>query len=174
MAHLLGEKESLAYGFFRFGLEAYVGTSKMKIDSAFQKAKRILAKENEKPEDERNNKPVFIIIDEIDSVGVKDLSFGNNAKNEPINHLLTLIDDIERDKLNIIVIGITNYCEVLESALVRSGRLGNKVKFDYPNEEELRRLAQILKEKMTKKKYSYKEYNDNNKNEKGVKWTDNF
>jgi SpoVK/Ycf46/Vps4 family AAA+-type ATPase len=174
VARLLGEKESLAYGFFHFGLDTFVGTSKMKIDSAFQKAKKILTKENKKPENERSNKPIFIIIDEIDSVGVKDFSFGSNSKNEPINRLLTLVDDIEREKLNIIIIGITNYCEVLESALIRSGRLGNKVKFDYPNKEELKKSVQILKEKVTEKKYSYKKYDDNNKEAKGVRWTDDF
>jgi SpoVK/Ycf46/Vps4 family AAA+-type ATPase len=168
-ARLLGEKESLAYGFFRFEGEIYVGTSKIKIDDAFQEAKRILEEEAQKPEDERSDKPIFIIVDEIDSVGVKDFSFGSNSKNEPINCLLALIDDIERDKLNIIVIGITNYCEMLESALIRSGRLGNKVEFDYPNKEELKKSVQTLKEKLTDK-----EYNDGNEQEKGIKWTENF
>lgn len=172
VAELLGQKESLAYNFFRFELEKYVGSSKEKIDKTFKGAKNILKREARKPQNQRNNKPVLIILDEIDSIGVKEFS-SESAKNEPVNCLLQLIDDIKRKNLNIVVIGITNYPEKLDPALIRPGRLGNQIEFNYPNTEELTNLLQVLKMKATEE-YSQEIKSDDKEKKGKVAWTEEF
>jgi len=42
-----------------------------------------------------------------------------------------MIDEIKRNNLNIIVIGITNYPNVLDPALKRAGRLGRQIEVPY-------------------------------------------
>ncbi len=63
-----------------------------------------------------------IIFDEIDSIakrrGGSDSSIGDSL----VNQLLTLIDGVDSPK-NILVIGITNRKDLIDDALLRSGRL---------------------------------------------------
>lgn len=104
----------------------------------------------------------MIILDEIDSVGIKSFS-KHDSRNEETNGILNMIDKIEREKLDIIVIGITNYPEKLEPALVRSGRLSNKIEFSFPTEEELGIMVDYLRQ------ISEKSYKSDR-----VRWSERF
>lgn len=77
------------------------------------------------------NKKVIIFIDEIDGVGkrVSNGSSGNNTENGTINELLTKLDGIQTNN-NIFVIMATNLEENLDEALIRPGRIDNKIKID--------------------------------------------
>jgi len=102
---------------------------------------------------------VVIIIDELDSVGIKDLSPGNSSSRDEVDGLLRMFDEINNKKLNIIVIGITNYPEALDPALVRPGRLGRRIEVGYPTDEEMDKLMDYLEKEM--------------KGERGYKFVDN-
>ncbi|CAG8832410.1 33618_t:CDS:2, partial [Racocetra persica] len=104
-------------------------------------------------------KPVVMVIDELDSVGIKDTNANNSSSRDEVNGLLTMFDDINREKLNIIVIGITNYPEALDDALVRAGRFGRKIEVGYPTDEEMDKLFDFLEKEM--------------KSERGYKLLDN-
>ncbi|CAG8536730.1 6530_t:CDS:2, partial [Gigaspora margarita] len=133
LAKEIGENESCYYASVNLMMEYFHGSGKEKQDKIFRDAKRKLAKTN-------GEKPVIIIIDEIDSVGIKTFS-AEQSNTETVNCLLTNIDEIENKNLNIIVIGITNHRQVLDEALVRPGRLGFQIKVDYPKEKaELDRI----------------------------------
>jgi len=113
-------------------------------------------------------------------VGIKDLSAENSSSRDEVNGLLRMFDEINNNNLNIIVIGITNYPEALDPALVRPGRLGRKIEVGYPTEEEMEKLFDYLEREMKGKRgYKFSGNQDkwsqkrSNKN-LIVKWSDNF
>src|SRR6185437_1058458 len=104
LAKEIGENESSYYASVNLMMEFFHGSGKEKQDQIFREARRKLSKTN-------GEKPVIIIIDEIDSVGIKTFS-EEQSNTETVNCLLTNIDEIENKNLNIIVIGITNHRQV--------------------------------------------------------------
>ncbi|CAG8827006.1 35877_t:CDS:2, partial [Racocetra persica] len=123
-----------------------VGSSIEKQQHVFNSAKE-LVKENAK---RGETKPVAIVIEEIDSVGTKDLSGHNTSSKSEVDGLLKIFDEINEKKLNIVVVATTNNPEVLNDALVRPGRLGRRIYVNYPTGEELRKLTDYLQEVMEK------------------------
>ena len=125
-------------------------------------------------------KPVVLVVDELDSVGIKDVRAENSSSRDEVNGLLRLFDDINSEKLNIIVIGITNYPEALDDALVRSGRFGRKIEVGYPTDEEMDKLLDFLEMEM-KSERGYKLVDNKDKwnkerNEENliISWPSNF
>lgn len=146
-AEQFAKNESLAYIFVKFGSEIWKGSAQRKINKVAEQAEEIL-KEERKKNGQNEIKPVVIIIDEIDSIGIKNFSENNNSDNDSTNGLLTLIDKLNQFWLNIIIIGITNYSQVLEEALIRSGRLGNQIKFNnMMSGNQTKKLIEKLAEK---------------------------
>ncbi|CAG8448425.1 19227_t:CDS:2 [Racocetra fulgida] len=129
-----------------FESQIWVGSSIEKQQHVFNSAKE-LVKENAK---KGETKPVAIVIEEIDSVGTKDLSGHNTSSKSEVDGLLKIFDEINEKKLNIVVVATTNNPEVLNDALVRPGRLGRRIYVNYPTGEELRKLTDYLQEVMEK------------------------
>ncbi|CAG8752353.1 15630_t:CDS:2, partial [Funneliformis caledonium] len=94
-------------------------------------------------------KPIAIIIEEIDSVGTKDLTGVNSSSKVEVDGLLKIFDEINRENLNIIVIGTTNNPEVLNEGLVRPGRLGRRIYVNYPTKEETKKMVDYLQKAIT-------------------------
>ncbi|CAI2162198.1 12438_t:CDS:2 [Funneliformis geosporum] len=105
--------------------ETSVGSSIEKQQKVFKEAKELLKLNAVRGE----TKPIAIIIEEIDSVGTKDLSGANSSSKVEVDGLLKIFDEINRENLNIIVIGTTNNPEVLNEGLVRPGRLEIQAEF---------------------------------------------
>jgi SpoVK/Ycf46/Vps4 family AAA+-type ATPase len=130
---------------------------------------------------EKNGRPVVIVIDEIDSVAIKNPVYSPSSMDE-VNGILTMIDNVKRDNQNIIFIGITNYPHVLDPALKRSGRLGRQIEIPYPTKEEVAKMFGYLeKEIKGEKKDAYKYEGNKEKwnkekwnKEKTVEWTNDF
>jgi ATP-dependent 26S proteasome regulatory subunit len=149
IAELFARNESCAYAFVKFETKIYVGSSLAAQEKVLKQAKIIL--ENEKKESEkssREKRPVVIIMDEIDSIGVKDKTGDHQYMNHQTNGILRMIDEIRRDKLDIILIGITNYPETLDDALIRTGRLGRKICVPHFQEEDVNSLEDIFKKEV--------------------------
>lgn len=75
-----------------------------------------------------------IIIDEIDIIAQQRGTYSDcsGARDGMVNQLLTALDGlVEKD--NIILIGLTNREQILDSALLREGRLDRMICIDYPN-----------------------------------------
>ncbi len=72
----------------------------------------------------------IIIMDEIDAIGRKR-GTGSTHDDKALTQLLTLIDGLNETN-NLLVIGITNRKDVLDSALIRSGRLECHIEIPLP------------------------------------------
>jgi ATP-dependent Zn protease len=83
----------------------------------------------------RRYAPAILFIDEIDSIGSRELIAGDaNSvyQTDVINALLEQIQGFDTDDA-VVVIGATNYAERIDPALKRPGRLDQVVRFPLPN-----------------------------------------
>ncbi|XP_075437736.1 26S proteasome regulatory subunit 8, partial [Ascaphus truei] len=90
----------------------------------------------------REHAPSIIFMDEIDSIGSSRLEGGSGGDSEvqrTMLELLNQLDGFEATK-NIKVIMATNRIDILDSALLRPGRIDRKIEFPPPNEEAFRRV----------------------------------
>lgn len=109
----------------------YVGVSGMKIKSFFAKARR--------------NAPCVVFIDEIDAIGGKRLEEGSAVAREmgsTLNQLLVQMDGFEPNN-GVIVIAATNRIELLDPALLRSGRFDRKIHVQLPTLSEREDILRI-------------------------------
>jgi len=94
--------------------------------------------------------PSIIFIDELDAIGTKrfdsDLS-GDREVQRTMLELLNQLDGFTADT-SVKVIAATNRIDILDPALLRSGRLDRKIEFPLPNEEARVRILQIHSRKM--------------------------
>ncbi len=99
----------------------YVGVGAKRVRELFAKAK--------------SKSPSIIFIDEIDAVGKARGGFRNDEREATLNQLLTEMDGFE-DSSGVIVIGATNKIDMLDHALLRSGRFDRRVFVSLPTPEE--------------------------------------
>lgn len=139
LAKCFARNLSSYYIFATFGAEVYVGTENRKVRMILKNIRKAL-KKNKKKSD---NRPVIVVIDEIDNFrGRNSSSSSHNASD--VNSLLKFFDEIRY--LNVIVIGITNYPKLVDEALTRQGRLGELVYIDYLKEHEIDTAVDNAKE----------------------------
>jgi len=98
----------------------------------------------------KEKSPCIIFIDEIDAIGTKrfdsELS-GDREVQRTMLELLNQLDGFSSDA-NVKVIAATNRADILDPALMRSGRLDRKIEFPHPTEEARARIMQIHSRKM--------------------------
>ncbi len=102
-------------------VQIYVGMGAKRVHELFLAAKK--------------NSPAIIFIDEIDAVGKKRDGINNDEREATLNQLLTEMDGFE-DSSDIIVVGATNKIDVLDNALLRSGRFDRRIFVDIPTKHE--------------------------------------
>ena len=114
--------------------EVFVGVGQSRVRKLFERA--------------RNSKPCIIFIDEIDTLGKKrsNRSDGNNEHENTLNSLLAEMDGMNSNE-NILVFGATNRPNMLDSALMRSGRFDRKIEFSLPNLEERKEILSLYLKK---------------------------
>lgn len=105
--------------------------------------------------------PTIIFIDEIDAIGTKRFDSDKNGDREVQRTMLELLNQLDgfSSNENIKIIAATNRPDVLDPALMRSGRLDRKIEFPLPNEDARIQILQIHSRKMTvdKSDVNYKE-----------------
>ncbi|KAH9602081.1 hypothetical protein KSS87_008502 [Heliosperma pusillum] len=119
-------------------VQMFIGDGAKLVRDAFQ-----LAKEKA---------PCIIFIDEIDAIGTKRFDrqvevSGDREVQRTMLELLNQLDGFSSDE-RIKVIAATNRPDILDPALMRSGRLDRKIEFPHPNEEARARIMQIHSRKM--------------------------
>ncbi|XP_057769382.1 26S proteasome regulatory subunit 6A homolog isoform X2 [Salvia miltiorrhiza] len=112
-------------------VQMFIGDGAKLVRDAFQ-----LAKEKS---------PCIIFIDEIDAIGTKRFDSevsGDREVQRTMLELLNQLDGFSSDD-RIKVIAATNRADILDPALMRSGRLDRKIEFPHPTEEARARILQI-------------------------------
>lgn len=112
----------------------YIGSGAANIKAVFKGA-RVLA--------EKSGKGVIVFIDELDSVGNRtgDTGGAGDEVNRTINQLLAEMSGFNDDE-NIMVMGATNFSDVIDPALLRSGRFSRQITIDYPDDEQREQMLE--------------------------------
>ena len=105
----------------------FVGMGGMKVKALYSEARKLA----------EIHGGCIIFIDEIDAIGQKRSSInnglsGNSERETTLNQLLTEMDGFENSE-NIITFAATNRSEILDDAIIRSGRLDRKIILSLPN-----------------------------------------
>ena len=98
----------------------------------------------------RRYSPCILFIDEIDSVGNRELLNGENAQYqiEVVNAVLEQIQGIDPEE-PVIVLGATNFAERVDPALRRAGRLDQVIPIARPNIPGLKAILESLLARQT-------------------------
>lgn len=102
-------------------VEMFVGTGASRVRDMFKTAQK--------------SAPCIIFIDEIDAVGRQrgaGVGGGNDEREQTLNQLLVEMDGMT-DNAGIVVIAATNRPDVLDPALLRSGRFDRRVTVSLPD-----------------------------------------
>ncbi|TRY61735.1 hypothetical protein TCAL_13365, partial [Tigriopus californicus] len=94
--------------------------------------------------------PAIIFIDELDAIGTKRFDSEKAGDREVQRTMLELLNQLDgfSSTTDIKVIAATNRVDILDPALLRSGRLDRKIEFPAPTEEARARIMQIHSRKM--------------------------
>jgi len=103
--------------------------------------------------------PSIVFIDEIDAVGTKRYDSNSGGEREIQRTMLELLNQLDgfSSTADIKVIAATNRVDILDPALLRSGRLDRKIEFPHPNQEARARIMQIHSRKMNKFDVNFEE-----------------
>lgn len=119
-------------------VEMFVGVGASRVRSMFEAAKQLA--------------PSIVFIDEIDAVGRNRghaaSAHGNDEREQTLNQLLVEMDGIGGDQ-GVIVIAATNRPDVLDPALVRSGRFDREILVDHPGRQARRQMFELHLSRLT-------------------------
>lgn len=92
--------------------------------------------------------PCILFIDEFDALG-KKREGSHNARYDDaaVNQLLGCLSDLEKSLTNSFVIAATNRKDLLDEALVASGRFGLQIEIPMPNKDALEQIYNIHSKK---------------------------
>jgi len=102
-------------------LSKWVGESEKAVRETFRKA--------------RSAAPCIIFFDEVDAIaGIRGRSAGSQVTEQVVSQLLTEMDGLEGLK-DVILLAATNRVDMLDPALLRSGRFGRHIEIPIPDKE---------------------------------------
>ena len=129
-------------------VQAYIGDGAKMVRDAFALA--------------REKAPTIVFIDEIDAVGLKRSGGDGHGSQEVQRTMLELLNQLDgfSSSDDVKVIAATNRADVLDPALLRSGRLDRKIEFPMPNEEGRAKILEIHSRNMhyNNKTINFKEF----------------
>ena len=129
-------------------VQSYIGDGAKMVRDAFALA--------------REKAPTIIFIDEIDAVGIKRSGGDGHGGKEVQRTMLELLNQLDgfSSTDDVKVIAATNRADVLDPALLRSGRLDRKIEFPMPNEEGRAKILEIHSRNMhyNNKLINFKEF----------------
>lgn len=112
-------------------VEMFVGTGASRVRDMFKTAAK--------------SAPCIVFIDEIDAVGRQrgaGMGGGNDEREQTLNQLLVEMDGMT-DNNGIVIIAATNRPDVLDPALMRSGRFDRRVTVNLPDVKGRQEILQV-------------------------------
>ena len=110
-------------------ISKWVGESEKHIRDIFKKAKQV--------------SPSIIFFDEFDSISKsRGSGIGNDVSEKVVNQLLTELDGVE-DLENVMVIAATNRPDLIDPALLRSGRIDSIVELAIPDKQTRKSIFEV-------------------------------
>lgn len=112
-------------------VEMFVGTGASRVRDMFKKAKQAA--------------PCIVFIDEIDAVGRQrgaGMGGGNDEREQTLNQLLVEMDGME-ENVGIVIIAATNRPDVLDPALLRSGRFDRQITVSLPDKKGRTQILEV-------------------------------
>ncbi len=112
-------------------VELFVGVGASRVRSLFEKAKAAGS--------------ALIFLDEIDAVGRQrgaGMGGGHDEREQTLNQILIEMDGFESHD-NIVVIAATNRPDILDPALIRSGRFDRKIKVNLPTVKSREEILKV-------------------------------
>lgn len=112
-------------------VEMFVGTGASRVRDMFKNAQKAA--------------PCIIFIDEIDAVGRQrgaGMGGGNDEREQTLNQMLVEMDGMN-DNGGIVVIAATNHPDVLDPALLRSGRFDRRITVTLPDVKGRKEILQV-------------------------------
>jgi len=99
---------------------------------------------------QKKKKPTIIFIDELDAIGTKRFDSDKSGDREVQRTMLELLNQLDgfSTEDDIKVIAATNRIDILDPALLRSGRLDRKIEFPLPSEPARENILRIHSRKM--------------------------
>lgn len=132
---------STSYGEWQGSGEGHLGTTIAAIQAAFAHAAA--------------HAPCVLFIDELDSIPVRGQGTHANYYTQITNAVLKAVDNL---KPGVVLVGACNHPELLDTALVRSGRMDRMIAVQLPNVSE---LADIIRFHMTAEEVTENKYYGN-------------
>lgn len=94
--------------------------------------------------------PAVIFVDEVDSIGAARGSGASQHSENLLNHLLQLIDGVIKTE-GVYIIAATNRADLVDSALIRSGRLNRVIEIPLPDLDAREKLFELHLSKLNLK-----------------------
>lgn len=89
-----------------------------------------------------DNQPSIVVFDEFDSVAKKRDKVDNHSA-EFVNQFLSIMSDIEKNGDDVYVLATTNKVDMLDEAIMRSGRFGKHIEVGPPDLKGTRQILDI-------------------------------
>ncbi|WVQ85229.1 26S protease regulatory subunit 6A-B [Cryptococcus sp. DSM 104549] len=126
-------------------VQMYLGDGAKLVRDAFELAKQ--------------KAPAIIFIDELDAIGTKRFDSDKSGDREVQRTMLELLNQLDgfSSDSRIKVIAATNRIDILDPALLRSGRLDRKIEFPLPNESARENILQIHARKLNHQGVNFEE-----------------
>ncbi len=118
-------------------IEMFVGVGAARVRDMFEQA--------------REKAPCIIFIDELDAIGrsrgAGPAMGGHDEREQTLNQLLTEMDGFDSSS-GVVVMAATNRPEILDQALLRSGRFDRRIRVDKPDLETREGILRLYGERM--------------------------
>ena len=99
----------------------------------------------------RKKAPSIVFIDELDALAAKRVEIGTSGEREVNRTFMQLLAELDGFKPldNVKIIGATNRKDILDSAIIRPGRLDRLIQVPIPNKEAMLTILKIHTKRMT-------------------------
>jgi transitional endoplasmic reticulum ATPase len=114
-------------------ISKWVGESEKHVREIFKKARQV--------------SPCIIFFDEFDSISKQRGSSLSDSTERVVNQLLTELDGIEELE-RVMVIAATNRKDLIDSSLLRSGRIDSHIELKIPDEKTREKIIEVHTKRM--------------------------